>query len=716
MKQVNTTYNTWKIKRLQTSFWLRSLLVSLLATLSPLLIAQNCSTTSGVDCRCLDTNQVNCDLLPDLTVSVKILTDTGGYIEYPQHNAVSMYPTLSDDGKLRLSVGVPNIGNGPLEIKAINYFTCGNDTSLGNPGVCPDGSQPKGLVNQLVFHKIADSMTYYLHNAGAMAYHPLHSHFHVDDFAYYTLRIKKNGEPNPLKWPIVGQTTKNSFCLEDGANCSSCIGCCKDSLDNTLLDSNFVNFGMGGPDYYTCGSGTQGISPGFFDVYSKEYWGMWIDIPPGTCNGNYYIVIQIDPLNHFLESNKKNNVAAVPITLTKQDTAGNPLATIYPEGFTTFCQGDSLKLTANAGYSYVWSTGDTLQSITVKQSGTYSVTVTSSCGTASSTPVTVTVLAVPPLATVTGDNICKNDTALLQATGTDSLIWYLNTISENRINTGTTYKTPPLAQTTTYYVENVKRISGSSFVTGKTDTAGGGRYYAANGYIMFDCVSPFTLNAITLYTSDTGTTVIKLLDWSGYLIYSKVILLAKGKNRVVLDVPVFKENNYMLTVSGDSIYFGNTGNVNYPYQVAGVLNIHSSTFGNDTYPYFYEWEIKTFDLMCSSGRVPVTALVNSGCTVGMNTYKQSQMQVNVFPNPAVESTTVTLQGCETAARYSFRLYDVFGKEVHVRYLTPNGTTTIKFNINRNDFSAGLYFYKIASSVVDKQDSELLYAGKIVFTQ
>ncbi len=65
---------------------------------------------------------------------------------------------------------------------------------------------------------------------------------------------------------------------------------------------------------------------------------------------------------------------------------------ITPGGPTTFCTGGSVVLTADPGVSYLWSTSETTQSITVTSSGSYSVTVTdgSNCS-ATSAPTVVTV-------------------------------------------------------------------------------------------------------------------------------------------------------------------------------------------------------------------------------------------------------------------------------------------------------------------------------------
>ena len=50
-----------------------------------------------------------------------------------------------------------------------------------------------------------------------------------------------------------------------------------------------------------------------------------------------------------------------------------PIPTITASGPTTFCEGQSVTLTSSLGTSYLWSTGETTQSIMVDASGSYSV-------------------------------------------------------------------------------------------------------------------------------------------------------------------------------------------------------------------------------------------------------------------------------------------------------------------------------------------------------
>ena len=82
------------------------------------------------------------------------------------------------------------------------------------------------------------------------------------------------------------------------------------------------------------------------------------------------------------------------------------IAQISPSGNTAFCSGDSVKLTASTGTSYLWSNGKTTPSITVKTSGTYSVTVTNSLGQQSSASIMITAWLTPtPTITINGNKL-----------------------------------------------------------------------------------------------------------------------------------------------------------------------------------------------------------------------------------------------------------------------------------------------------------------------
>lgn len=97
-----------------------------------------------------------------------------------------------------------------------------------------------------------------------------------------------------------------------------------------------------------------------------------------------------------------------------------PSAVVSANSATTFCQGDSVVLSAPSGYSYLWSNGATTSSITVKNAGTYSVTVTNANGCAViSSPTTVTVNYIPTMSVATTGStaFCTGGSVTLTAAG-----------------------------------------------------------------------------------------------------------------------------------------------------------------------------------------------------------------------------------------------------------------------------------------------------------
>ncbi|MFM7727074.1 MAG: lysyl oxidase family protein, partial [Flavobacteriales bacterium] len=307
---------------------MKRLLLVIAACLPGLFSSAQCTTTNATSCTCPTTGATDCDLLPDIVVSRDALTNSGGYTEYPQFSAgTSQASQGADDGRLRLNGSTPNIGFGPIEVRGASKWVCGTDTFTTYPGAggCPGGTDPKQVVMQRIYHKNGTLMQYSDRVAGTMTYHPTHGHQHVNGWGVYTLRLQNPNEPDPTKWPIVGRGSKLAYCLLDLSSCNSSTGYCRDSVNTVLNSTNLPNYGLGG-GAYGCSNTLQGISAGYVDTYSKSLDGMWVNIPLGTCNGTYYIVIEIDPNNNFREQNENNNVMAVPITLTRQNASGTGVA------------------------------------------------------------------------------------------------------------------------------------------------------------------------------------------------------------------------------------------------------------------------------------------------------------------------------------------------------------------------------------------------------
>ena len=294
-----------------------------------------CSSANPGGCQCPDGLSTDCDLLPDMTASAMCIAN--GHQEFA--------------GNITLSNATPNIGWGPLEIHGTNSCYCDSVPVPCSTTTCPDGSYPKELISQRIYHKDGNSMTFFDRPAGTMTYHPSHGHVHVDNWADFSLR-RATPDPDARNWPRIGEGNKQSFCLVNLGDCDSDFGYCVDSAGNPLSKANIANSDFGS---VTGCSRDQGIYVGNLDIYSSSLNGMGIILPATICNGDYYIVSITDPENNMLESNDDNNWVTVPISLTQQSAGSFPLA-----GYTYTVSNTTVNFMATAvgADSLKWSWGD----------------------------------------------------------------------------------------------------------------------------------------------------------------------------------------------------------------------------------------------------------------------------------------------------------------------------------------------------------------------
>lgn len=662
---------------------MKKLLLFIIGAAFPFIGISQCTTTNATSCQCPTGAATNCDLLPDITISwYGILNYKGGPNEYAQ---VCNPACNGNDGRLRLTASTPNIGFGPLTVRGSSKFVCGTDTLNSNPGTCPDGSTPRQLITQRVYHKNGNTMSYYDRWAGAMTYHQSHGHNHVDDWGVFSLRIKDPNEPDPRNWPVVATGGKLGFCLMDYYQCGDAAAAnhCKDinteyNQGSSMVNADFPNFGLGGGQY-NCSPVEQGISSGYTDVYDEDLDLMWINLPDGLCNGQYWIVIDVDPHNSFLESDETNNYTAVPFTLTKQDPAGtpNPVKITANRPSARICAGDSLQLTATAGTSFQWNTGATSQSIWVSAGGNYSVTVTNYCGTASSQPFRVSVNPLPSDPIASNDTICGPGSAILVGSGPGSMTW--RDSAGVVVGTGNTFTTPTLTSNRTYFVQSTQTFIDTSKVGPVTNSFGTGTYQTTtNNYLNFTTLSPIKLVSVKVYSSAGGSQTIKLADSTGAIISTTTVTVPAGESRVTLNWNIPAGNAWRLIGSTvTSLYRNNTNSTDYPYILQDVVSITGSSAGPAYYYYFYDWEVETTNRYCTSNTVAVTAVVENCLGVDQRDLNSG---IKVYPNPASETFNLQLSLPGTTS-VDVVVCDLLGKiafEKH--YGNLNGMHTEEINI------------------------------------
>jgi len=609
---------------------MKKIIPLLIFTLISTIGFAQCTINDATDCQCLDNSQVDCDLLPDIQLSWYGLDDVSdGPTEYPQTGAGN------NNGRLRISVSTPNTGRGPLTVRGAGpegnrWFICGTDTlNIYDPNseesfYCPNGEEAKQIIWQRVYHKNSDnSMSFNDYMSGTMTYHPTHGHNHTDDWGVFTLRIEDEDEPDPRNWPIVSDGAKMGFCLMDYGICSpdpsidtytntDYTGHCKD--DNTVFqegetieNSDVPNWGLGG-GAYDCSEIEQGISVGYLDMYGEWLDDQWINLDPNICNGDYWIVGIIDPNNFYLESNKDNNYTAIPVTLSLQNDEST--STINLIGEVDICEGESIELAANYGDAYLWSTGDTSQTIIVSEPGAYSVTVhNTNCSTSFISEETIiNELSIPAPNLINAiDTACLGDELLLELDAED-VYWY----NEDGVlvSTQNPYIMPLLEENIHLFASQIQSQMYSEHV-GEIEHQGTNDYSGStyNAYQIFNASADFTLQSVEVFTEYPGERLIELKSELGILVYDTLVMISEDMT-ILLNWEVEAGNDYKLGTNTELNNLNFDGNnpmlkrsnqeTNYPYSIQNIIEITDSEWGQDYYYYFYNWEISWMGNSCES--------------------------------------------------------------------------------------------------------------------
>lgn len=187
---------------------------------------------------------------------------------------------------LRFSTYSWNAGTGPLELRAGAIDSSTNSQDVWQRIYLEGG----GSVDRL---------------AGKFVWHPLHSHFHFEGYARYTLQ--------PYDAPGASSQfgQKTTFCVMD-----------TNAKDLTL---------PGAPNaatYTACGNSFQGMSVGWGDRYSSGLAGQSIDMT-SMPNGDYRLYIDIDPFQKLSEATRADNQSCV---LIRVSVTARTVSVLNPNG------------------------------------------------------------------------------------------------------------------------------------------------------------------------------------------------------------------------------------------------------------------------------------------------------------------------------------------------------------------------------------------------
>jgi hypothetical protein len=327
----------------------------------------------------------------------------------------------------------------------------------------------------------------------------------------------------------------------------------------------------------------------------------------------------------FLSYAKSNLCAGTP-------APGNTIASA-----SVICAGTSVSLsvqnvTVGSGVTYQWQSSPdnvTYTDIASATAATYVTTptvslyyqlkVTCSAGPATGTSTPVHITFTNNILTSTPGVRCGTGTVSLAATGNagSTVKWYTAATGGSPIATGSSFVTPPISATTTYYVasQTGNMIAGGKITpeadwTGSTFTDWG---------IVFTAVQNTTLNSVDVYSTTNGTVNVKVTNSAGTELYAtgNIAVTAGGTTTPItipLNFAVTGGTEYKILVksyTGATLVRGSS-NLAFPYTNADISVTSSEWGGTTTGTYYYFFNLQTGTIpTCLSPRVPVVATVNT---------------------------------------------------------------------------------------------------------
>ncbi len=288
-------------------------------------------------------------------------------------NSFSFSATQAGNYHAVISLG-PNNANSDTIAVTVSSPPTANVTYTGSPTVCPNSSLTLNAGT-------GNGYTYQWMNNGNPIANATSSSYNAAAAGVYSVQVY-NG------------------CYAKSSNVSVTTA---SAPSNTITPSGATTFCQGGSVILNAASGLTYL-------WSNSATSQSITV---SQNGNYKVTVT-----------NANNCTAVSGTVNVVVNS-LPSATITPSGNTTICQGNSVALSVPSALSYMWSTGQTTQTVSASQQTIYSVTVTDANGCSASSSVSITVNNVPS-ASITpsgATSFCNGGSVTLQSGNAVSYLW-----------------------------------------------------------------------------------------------------------------------------------------------------------------------------------------------------------------------------------------------------------------------------------------------------
>lgn len=248
---------------------------------------------------------------------------------------------------------------------------------------------------------------------------------------------------------------------------------------------------------------------------------------------------------------------------------------------------------------------------------------------------------------------CGTGSVNLSASGGGTLDWYDDPSGGSLVNTGTTFNTPSISSTTSYFVES--NFQPAAVYGGATDNNfGTGSEFNNIQSLIFDCYQQVTLVSVKVYAFGAGNRTVELRNSGGTVLQSATINIPDGESRITLNFDLPIGTDLQLGTSAAPALYRNNSGPSYPYDIPGLLSITTSTAGNDFYYFFYDWEVQ-----------------EDGCTTS-----RTEVVASIEPTPSV-----SVSGTTTVCEGSSVQLSAAGSNVDSYSWTPGGETSADITVS-----------------------------------
>jgi hypothetical protein len=307
------------------------------------------------------------------------------------------------------------------------------------------------------------------------------------------------------------------------------------------------------------------------------------------------------------------------------------------------CIGASIELTTQnslvgTGYSFQWQqstdnitftdiigANDTILSVTVGNPLYYRMKVSCAAGITNGFSTPILIEPTLKILSSTAASRCGPGTLTLQATANanSDILWYTSASGGQPIGTGTSFTTPNIFNTTTFYAEPADGRS-TLIVPSPTNpdysfissSAGWGLRFTANQSVSIDSITITAKGS----SNTTATIQIKITDLNDQVVYTGMLHSFNiTTSYAVYQIPVFVNvapGNYKMVMTYTNIndIYSEDSGLTFPYNSTGnEISITAGANGLGTaqttarYYWFFRWVISKG---CAGPRVPVIATVN----------------------------------------------------------------------------------------------------------